>query len=147
MLTHPVSVAGTAATFGMYPSVRPSPVDETRVGLSKLMAALAMRLGNVLGLNRVPSQRVDLYADRLQVRGIDARAIPAQMVNDESAANRATGKFVGKSSGPDLTAALICSASDVETTVAVLVEREQPRPAAVGIRLSGMGTEAGGVGE
>lgn len=146
-MTHPFSRAGTATAFGIHPSVGPDPVGEVGVGLSKLVASLAMRLGKVLGLNRVPSQRVNSHADRLQVRGVDARAIPTQMVSDESVGNGAAGKFVRKSGSPDLPATLICPASDVETTVAVLVEREQPRPTAVGVRLSSMGMEAVFVGE
>ena len=147
-LAQPFTSTGTAPSFGMFTPVWTCSVPDKSVGLSERMASLTMRLGKVLGLDRIPSQRIHANADRLHVRGINARTIPTQMVNDKAATYAANCELVYPAVCANLAPTAVLAAANVKGAVSVLVERQQPWPATAELGLfSDVGHETSFVSE
>lgn len=145
---HRKPLALTAMPFGVSGAVWANALDKLSVALVERVPALAMRLCGIIGLDRIPTQRVRSHADKLQMRWIHATAIPAQMVSDLCGIeDRAVGLFVGKAvCAQSLSAGGVFAAPNVEGSVAVTIKGQEPRPAAVAICHTNMQSESCSVG-
>ncbi len=100
------------------------------------MAANAMRLAGVLGRWIVAAKHIHLMRDRLQMIGIHARGIAAEMIEFKAIRDRADPHFVGESVCFDRAAVVT-----VENAMAVFVPSTHPVPTTGRLHLD-LGQEA-----
>ena len=90
-----------------------------------MMPSRTMRLRGMFCGNSMPAQNILLLRNRFEVRGIDAIAIAAEVINDEPLRNWSREQFIGKAMG--INNLVPASESGVQMLLVRL-----PRPALVG---------------